>query len=72
MMWWPLQSGTENANSHLRVYARIASQRLHTWYCAHSACQPPRAMGAGPAVISANGPVELLTFMCLRTLPPEL
>lgn len=58
IVWWPLQGKAQNPSSHLRVYARTASQRLHAWYFAHSACQPQRAMGAGPEVINANGPGE--------------
>lgn len=31
------------------------SKRLRTWYFGHSACQPRRTAGGGPAVMNANG-----------------
>lgn len=54
-----LKSRAQKANSHLRVYTRMVSKRLHTSCFACSACQPRRAMGTSPAVINANGLLEL-------------
>ena len=50
-------------NSPLGVCTRSVFGRSHPWYFAHSACQPGRAVGDSPAVINANGLLELFSIV---------
>lgn len=54
--WWGLLT-------HPGVCTRSVFERSHPWHFTHSACQPGRAVGAGPAVTNANDLLELFSIV---------